>query len=333
MQMYSASGARAWIRENFRGYFTVLYTPFDSAGEIDEGALRHNVELTLSLPGVGGLSVQSIHQEFWTMTDDERRRVTDIVLETVAGRKPVIVGVSDTAARRVVEHARHAEAAGAAAVMVWPPYYGIRTVDGVRAFYEYVAERIRGGMFAYSTTLSELGFYLKPEVAATLLPIENLCGLQNTTLNVTAYASMLEQVGDVINVSTSLEEYFLFGKMSYPERTPDFMMGCSRPLLVQNRERPLCAEFLQAALDKDFERASAKLRQIVTIADQLQTRYFAQGFHHVGLFKALSTHLGLIGGPVRPPASDPSAAELAAAYQVMRAAGLLSTAVSSALPR
>ena len=51
MTMPARSDARTWVRSRFRGYFTVLYTPFDAAGEIDERALRSNVELTLSLPG------------------------------------------------------------------------------------------------------------------------------------------------------------------------------------------------------------------------------------------------------------------------------------------
>ena len=323
MSMPARSDARAWVRSRFRGYFTVLYTPFDADGEIDERALRSNVELTLSLPGVGGLSVHTIHQEFWTMTAAERCRLTDVVLEAVAGRVPVVVGVSDTSARQVVALARHAQQAGADAVMIWPPYYGVRTADGVKAFYEQVGERIDLPMFAYSTTLTELGFYLTPEMVEALLPIEHLCGVQNTTLNVAAYAAMMERVGDRISVATSLEEYFLFGRTSFAERTPDFLIGCSRPLLVQSRARPYCGDFIAAVLGGDLARASSLLRTIIGIADKLQTKYFAQGFHHVGLFKQLSTHLGLVGGPVRPPASAPKAEELEAAWAVMRGAGLI----------
>src|SRR6185369_16454930 len=126
MPRYVRSEARRWVRENLRGYFTVLYTPFLPDGEIDEQGLRSNVAKTLALPGVGGLSVHSIHQEFWTLTDPERKRVTEIVIDAAGGKAPIVVGVSDTSARNVVDLARHAQAAGADAVMVWPPYYGPR---------------------------------------------------------------------------------------------------------------------------------------------------------------------------------------------------------------
>ena len=326
MPAYVISEARSWIRANFRRYFTVLYTPFLPNGDIDEAGLARNVELTLGMPGVGGLSVHSVHQEFWTLTDDERKRVTEIVVGAVNGRKPVVVGVSDTCARNVIDLARHASAAGADAVMVWPPYYGVKTEQGLRDFYESIATRIDIGMFVYSTTLSELGFYLTPDAVASLLDIENICGVHSSTMNFASYAQMMERVGDKLVVATSLEEYFLFGKLAYSDRAPDFLIGSSRPLLVQSRRLPRCGQFIDAALAGDHATAGRLLRDIVGIADKLQSRYFAKGFHHVALFKELSTRVGLVGGGVRPPASAATASELAECLEVMRGAGLLQEA-------
>ena len=324
MAKYAKSEARQWVRNNFRGYFTVLYTPFLPDGEIDEAGLRHNVEATLARPGVGGLSVHSIHQEFWTLTDAERKRVTDIVLETVAGRAPVVVGVSDTAARTVVEFARHAQSAGADALMVWPPYYGVRTPQGVIAFYEYVAERIDIGLFAYSTTLAELGFYLTPEMVHALLPIEHLCGVQDSSMSFASYAAMMELVGEQIAVTTSLEETFLFGKITFgEERAPNFMLGSSRPVLVQTAAQPHCQRFIEAVFRQDYLVAAQHLRTISGIAQKLQSRFFARGYHHVALFKQIAGLLGMASGGVRAPLSAPSATEIDECIEVLVGAGLL----------
>ena len=325
MPRYLRSEARHWVRTNFRGYFTVLYTPFRPDGEIDEPGLRRNVAATLALPGVGGLSVHSIHQEFWTLTGSERKRVTEIVIESVGGKVPVVVGASDTSARNVVDFARHAEQAGADAVMVWPPFYGPRTPDGVRAFYEFVAERIDIGMIAYSTTLSELGYYLAPDQVEALLPVENLCAVQNTTLDFSAYAAMLERVGDRIPVTTSLEEYFLFGKMAFADgRAPDFLLGSSRPLFVQNAGQPRCGRFIEAANRKDFQAAAEEVRGIVALAGKLQSRYFARGFHHVALSKALTGLFGMATGGSRPPLGAPTPEELEECAAILAGAGLVS---------
>ncbi len=324
MSKHARSEVRSWVRHHFRKYFTVLYTPFEADGEIDVDGLRHNVEHVLSLPGVGGLSVNSIHQEFWTLTQDERMRVADTVLEAVAGRVPVVVGVSDPSARNAIRLARHADRGGADAVMVWPPYYGPRTQEGVARFYREVGDGIDIGFLAYSTTLSELGFYLMPDTLAQLLEIEHLCGVQDTSSSFSNFAHMVERVGDVISVSTSLEETFLFGKLAFgDDRVPDFLIGSSRPLLVQSRSAPRCGTFIDAVLAGDHASAASVMRDIIRLAQALQGRYFAQGVHHVALTKTLAGLLGMKVHGFRAPLGPPSDVELQECVRTLTEAGLL----------
>lgn len=322
LMRYALSDARAWVRANLRGYFVAGYTPFRPDGEIDEPALRRNVRATLAKPGVGGLSLHTIHQEFWTFTPEERRRVTEVVLEEAAGRAPVVVNVSDPGARNAVAYARHAKAAGADAVMVWPPVYGPRTAAGVRAYYEAIAEGIDIGFFAYSTTLAELGFHLDAAQVEALLPIPHLCGVQVTS-SLENYAAMMQRVGDRICVTTSLEETLLHGHRNFPERAVRFTLGSSRPLLVQNAENPHCGRFMAALLRGDLDEAGRQQKIVAGLAETLQSRYFARGFHHVALFKRVAGLLGLETHGLRPALAEPEPAELAECVAVLRGAGLL----------
>lgn len=321
---YAVGEARDWVRASLSGYVTILYTPFHADGGLDEAGLRHNVQRTMGLPGVGGLSVHSLHQEFWALTLAERKRVAEIVLEEAGGRIPVVIGCSDPTAANVVELAQHAQAAGADLVMVWPPYYGPRDAAGVRAFYEHVTARIGIGMVVYSTTLSELGYYLAPDQVEALLHLPNVCAVQDTTLNFASYARMMERVGDRICVSTSIEEYFLFGRLTFADRAPRFMIGSSRPVLCQTPEVPHCGRFAEAALRDDFATAAVHLREISAIASRLQSRYFAQGFHHVALFKTLAGLLGMeVGTGWRPALAPPDPHDVEECVAVLRRAGLL----------
>lgn len=321
---YAIGEAREWVRAALHGYMTVLYTPFDAEGAIDEAGLRHNVRETIARPGVGGLSVHSLHQEFWAMTIAERKRLVEIVLDEVRGRVPVIVGCSDPAAPHVVELALHAQAAGADLVMVWPPYFGPRTAPGVRAYYEYVAARVGIGMVVYSTTLAEQGYYLDPDQVAGLLHLPQISAVQDTTLSVASYARMLESVGDRIAVSTSLEEYFLFGQMAFPECAPGFLIGASRPVLIQSAAHPHCGRFIDAVRARDFTEAARQVRIITGLADRLQSRYFARGFHHVALFKEVAGLLGMkTGQSTRPALAPPEAADLRECAAILAAAGLI----------
>ena len=325
---YGRGEGRAYVRGALRGYITALYTPYDGGGEIDFAKLRTNVERTLALPGVGGLSVNTLHQEFWTFTPDERRRLVETVIETVAGRAPVVVGCTDPSARVAAGYARHAEASGADLVMVWPPFYGPRTPPGVRAFYEEVAAAVDIGMVVYSTTLSELGYYLTPDQVAGLLHIPNVCAVQNTTLDIAQYAAMLRAVGAEIAVATSLEEYFHFGRTVFADRAANFMIGSSRPIFCQSAARPHCGDFVAAMEAGDLAAAATHLRHIMAIAADLQSRYFAQGFHHVALFKALAGILGMETGGVRPPLAPPDRDALAGCLAVLVAEGLADPAAT-----
>jgi 4-hydroxy-tetrahydrodipicolinate synthase len=320
---YAPGEARDWVRATLRGYLAVLYTPFDESGALDQAGLRHNVRATLALPGVGGLSVNSLHQEFWTLTEAERLLLVEVVLDEVAGRAPIVIGCTDPSAARALAYAQHAAAHGADLVMIWPPFYGPRSATGVRDYYEYVASRIDIGLIAYSTTLSELGFYLAPEQVAALLPLRSLCAVQNTTLNLAQYTAMMERVGDRIAVATSLEEYHLNGRLMFPERAPDFLIGSSRPIFCQSAARPHCGDFV-AALDRgDIAGAARHARTIMAIADTIQSRYFARGFHHLGAFKAMAGLLGMKTGPVRPGIAPCEPEELAACMSALREAGLI----------
>lgn len=305
-----------------RGYFVPCYTPFHADGAIDEAALRRNVSTTLAKPGVGGLSVHSIHQEFWAMTLEERERLTEATLDEVNGRVPVVVGVSDTATQNVIRLARHAKAAGATAVMIWPPYYGPRNPPGVRAFYEECAAGIDIPFFAYSTTLSELGYHLDAQQVEQLLLLPGLCGVQ-VTARPEDYAEMLDRVGDRILVTTSLEETLLHGHRHFPDRAVSFTLGSSRPLLVQNATHPHCGRFMDALLAGDMQEAARHQALIAELARDLQKKYFDRGFHHVALFKRVAGLLGLETHGLRPPLSEPTPSELAECVSVLKEAGLL----------
>ena len=72
------------------GAFTALITPFRNQ-EIDESALRSLVDFQIS-NGIHGLVPCGTTGESATMTEDERRRVIEIVIDQTAGRVPVIAG-------------------------------------------------------------------------------------------------------------------------------------------------------------------------------------------------------------------------------------------------
>jgi 4-hydroxy-tetrahydrodipicolinate synthase len=119
-----------------------LITPFTKdGGAIGADALAAIVERLVGA-GVGGLVPGGSTGEFTTLTNAERRELVELTVEAAAGRVPVVAGTSALSTRGTVELSIHAEEAGAAAVMVVPPFYDPLSWREVLAHYTAVADAI-----------------------------------------------------------------------------------------------------------------------------------------------------------------------------------------------
>lgn len=122
----------------FRGVFTIPVTPFTPEGAVDEESLRRCLAFCLEA-GAHGVVAPVNASEFTALSDDERRRVATIVVESVAGRVPVVIGVSGTSAQHAGIFARHARQIGADAVIAMPPYARKASPEEIVDYFRVVA--------------------------------------------------------------------------------------------------------------------------------------------------------------------------------------------------
>lgn len=127
------------MAEGWRGVFTIPVTPFDERGELDRESLKREVDWCVRA-GAHGIVAPVNASEGPSLTDEERREVTRIVVETTAGRIPTVIGVSATGVQSTLQFTRWAREVGADAVMAMPPY-GARITDAeaIFGFYRAVA--------------------------------------------------------------------------------------------------------------------------------------------------------------------------------------------------
>lgn len=123
------------------GVYSVLPTPFTASGDLDPESLRRVVELFVGA-GVNGVTALGVTGEVARLDDSERRRVLDVVLETVNGRVGVVAGTTADGTRTCVGYSRHALEAGATAVMVSPPRMPKLNSDAVVRHYRALADAV-----------------------------------------------------------------------------------------------------------------------------------------------------------------------------------------------
>jgi len=136
--------ASANIGRPYKGVFPVVPTVFDGDGRLDLDGQKRVVDCMIDA-GSHGLCILANFSEQFVLTDAERDQVLDAVLHHVAGRVPVIVTTTHFASHICAERSKRAQAAGAAMVMVMPPYHGatIRVGEaGIYQFYRTVSDAI-----------------------------------------------------------------------------------------------------------------------------------------------------------------------------------------------
>src|SRR6187549_2616333 len=127
-------------KSSFRGSFTALVTPFKN-GSLDEKAFRDIVEWQIS-EGTNGLVPVGTTGESPTLSHDEHRKVVEWCVAQSKGRVPVIAGAGSNATSEAVSLAKHAEKAGADAVLVVTPYYNKPTQVGMYEHFKAVNDAI-----------------------------------------------------------------------------------------------------------------------------------------------------------------------------------------------
>ncbi len=110
----------ARIHAGTDGVFVIAATPFSDAGEVDLESVDTLTDFYLSF-GIDGLTILGIMGEANKLSSDESLAVMQRFLARVAGRIPVIVGVSAPAFDAMLSLSRAAMEAGAAGVMIAPP--------------------------------------------------------------------------------------------------------------------------------------------------------------------------------------------------------------------
>ena len=123
------------------GVYSVLPTPFQPNGDLDEASLRRVVDLFVDA-GVSGVTALGVTGEVARLDDSERQKVLAIVVDQVKGRIGIVAGTTAEGTRTCIGYSRAALAAGATAVMVSPPRMLKLNSDAVVRHYTALAEAV-----------------------------------------------------------------------------------------------------------------------------------------------------------------------------------------------
>ena len=120
----------------YRGVFPVVPTIFEDGGALDLAGQLRAVDFMIDA-GSQGLCILANFSEQFSLSDEERVLLMRKILGHVDGRVPVVVTTTHFSSRLCAARSREAQEAGAAMVMVMPPYHGATVRVGEAAIHEF----------------------------------------------------------------------------------------------------------------------------------------------------------------------------------------------------
>lgn len=232
-------------RPPFTGSITALVTPFRD-GAVDEKALRAFIGWQIE-EGTNGFVPVGTTGESPTLSHDEHKRVVEICIAETAGRVPVIAGAGSNSTSEAVDFARHAETAGADAVLVVTPYYNKPTQEGLYQHFKAVNDAIGIPIIIYNIPPRSV-IDMSVETMARLYELPNIAGVKDATANLVRPSLQRQAMGPDFN-QLSGEDGTALAFMAHGGH------GCIS--VTSNVAPRLCAEFQAACLKGDYKAALA----------------------------------------------------------------------------
>ena len=230
-------------KTNFRGSFTALVTPLNN-GSVDETAFRGLVDWQIA-EGTSGLVPVGTTGESPTLSHAEHGQVVEWCIEQAKGRVPVVAGAGSNSTAEAIERARHAEQAGADAVLVVTPYYNKPTQEGLYQHFKAINDAIGIPIIIYNIPARSV-IDMSVETMARLFELPNIAGVKDATANVVRVSQQRAAMGEGFN-QLSGEDATALGFMAHGGH------GCIS--VTANVAPRLCAEFQGACLRGDYREA------------------------------------------------------------------------------
>lgn len=276
-----ASGTTATLPAPIRGIIPPMITPLRTPDELDHPGIGRLVE-HLIRGGVAGIFALGTTGEAPSLSYRLRYEFVERVCESVAGRVPVLVGVSDPSLEESIELSRFARDCGAAAVVATPPYYFPIAAHDVTTYFLQLADESPLPVFLYNMPAC-VKASISQETAERCTAHANIAGIKDSGGSLDTFRRYLELQ------SLRSDWTFLIG----PEHltTQAVLAGGHGGVNGGANVLPrLFVEACQAAHDRQLDRVAALQRRI----DDFQSLY-AVGTDFVAVARGIKWALGKRG--------------------------------------
>jgi len=288
-------------KKTFHGCFGFPITPFKKDLSLDLAALEKNCDWMAGFPFCSQV-IAGGTGEVYSMTPDESIETVRVAVKAINGRMPVVAGVGFNTA--IACHmAREMEKAGAAALLVMPPYYINAPEAGLIEYFEAIG-RSCGLPLSFYTR--DWAAFTPAQVKRLLDRVPSLLMWKDGQGDIRKYQRIILEVGDRVAWVGGIGDdcapgYFSIGCQAYTSS-------------ISNIAPKLSLKIAELGLKGDFKGLADIMKKYVHPLYALRDR--SKGYE-VAMMKSAMEILGHPAGPVRPPLVNINDAELAELRKLM----------------
>lgn len=289
--------------EFLKGSGVAMITPFDEEGRVDYHAVKRVVDHIIS-GGIDYIVLMGTTAETATLTPEERAKVVALIVEVVADRVPLVLGIGGNNTQVVVDTIKQTDLTAFKALMSVCPYYTRPSQEGIYQHFKHIATATPISVILYNVP-ARTGVSISNETTVRLATdCANIIAIKDATGDLESVITLLDLVPDGFHVISGDDALAL----------PVVLSGGSGVISVIGGALPnQVSKMIRFALEDRIDEATVYHNQLLEMIDLI----FREG-NPAGV-KNLSKHLGLCTGNVRlplVPASEPLSVAISEANKV-----------------
>jgi 4-hydroxy-tetrahydrodipicolinate synthase len=191
-----------------KGSIVALVTPFDKAGQIDEGELKALIDWHIKNDS-DGILVCGTTGESATLTHPEHRKMMELATGYINKRIPFIAGCGSNSTQEALELVQHAKKVGADYALVITPYYNKPTQEGLYQHFKKIADTVDIPIIIYNVP-SRTGINILPDTVSRLYAdCKNIVGIKEASADLDQITKLMTKVDDKFLLFSGSDEVTL----------------------------------------------------------------------------------------------------------------------------
>ncbi len=243
----------------FTGVYPFIVTPFTEDDQVDADRLKSHIDDLIRNGKVHGITALGSTGEFALMSEAERQQVAEVTIDAVKKRVPAVIHTAAIATKVAVALSKHAQRAGADAIIVNPQSYWLPTEDELFGHYAAIARAVEIPVMVYNNP-GTTKIDMSPKFIARLnREFPHFVSIKESSGDIRRVQNILQLTEGRMSVSIGHQS---LGLAAFAVGATGWTTG------IANTIPQLCVEvFEQAVVHRDLERARKAFYRMLPLCD------------------------------------------------------------------